>query len=290
MRIAITGSNGFIGSHLVSYFFQEGFSVIGMQRKPFVEKKNLSYVFYDLKHEIKTNELESVDILIHCAFVEYSEMYKDSDKINFRAAKNLISVCKATKTKIIYLSTFSAHQDAQSHYGINKFEIESLFKEEKNVILKLGVVVSHSGGIFPNMVDMIKSNKILPLIGGGNQPMQLIDIYKLCQIIKNISYYNGPYNEFNIGSIDTISMSNFYNVVTSKLNLSNYKVYIPFWLMQLVLFLSSFFKLKAPFSKENLLGLKAMKRFETKASLNELRVDLFSTEEVLELYFNKSNF
>jgi len=290
MKIAITGSNGFIGSNLVSYFLKEGYSVIGMQRKPLNEKKNLSFLFYDLSEEIKPNELEFIDVLVHCAFAEYSDSNKDSDLINYNAAKNLISVCNESKTKIIYLSTFSAHSDAKSHYGINKFELESLFKVERNIVLRLGVVVSHTGGMFPKMVDMIKSTKILPLIDGGDQPMQLVDIRKLCEIIEKVSLYNGLYNEFDIASIDSISMSNFYSQVSLKLDIKNYKIYVPILFMQTVLVISSLLGVKLPFNRENLLGLKAMKEFETTESLNEVDVPCFSCKQVLESYFDKSNF
>ncbi len=288
MRVAITGSSGYIGKHLVSHFLEENYFVLGMQRSAFKEKKKLRFLHYDLLDKVDYDQIKDIDVIVHCAFMEFANDKTDSDFVNLTAAQNLISICEKSGTKIVYLSTFSAHEDAQSHYGISKFKLENIFKVAGHTVVRLGIVVSPDGGMFPQMLDMIRSSKILPLINGGHQPMQFIDTKQLYRVINSIIHYKGDCNEFNIGSSDFISMQEFYNKMARKLNLNRYEIYIPVWVMFVAIRLSKMLGVNLPFNKENLLGLKAMRHFETKTSLRELKIPVFFTKDVFESYFDKT--
>ena len=287
MKIAITGSSGYIGKHLVTHFAKKKYFILALQRKAFNEKKNIKFLQYDLKDKIDYKHVKDIDVFIHSAFMEFDNN-TDSDFVNLTAAENLISICKKNGKKIIYLSTFSAHEKAESHYGISKFKLEKLFKSSGHTVLRLGVVVSPDGGMFPKMLDMIKTSKVLPLINGGHQPMQFIDISKLCNVISRVIHYKGACNEFNIASTDFISMKEFYKKMALKLSLRRYEMNIPLWVMFIAVRFSNILEVNLPFNKENLLGLKAMKYFETKASLNELETPIFSTKDVFKSYFNNT--
>jgi len=100
-------------------------------------------------------------------------------------------------------------------------------------------------------------------------------------------HYKGNRNEFNIGSSNSISMQEFYTKMAYNLNLTRYEIYIPIWVMFLAVRLSKILGVTLPFNKENLLGLKAMRYFETKESLNEIESPTFSTDDIFKSYFNK---
>jgi NADH dehydrogenase len=136
MKIAITGSSGFIGKHLVSHFLEENYFVLGMQRNAIKERTKFRYLHYDLLEKVDYDQIKDVDVIIHCAFMEFINDEINSDFVNLTAAQNLISACDERGIKIIYLSTFSAHEDAQSHYGINKFQLENIFKAAGHTVLR----------------------------------------------------------------------------------------------------------------------------------------------------------
>ncbi len=288
MKLAITGSNGYIGKHLLDFFLEEAYCILGMQRSYLSIQNKLSFFYYNLSDKVDFNDHKDIDVLIHCAFVEFSQKNKDADSVNMKAAINLISECSKTRTKIIYLSTFSAHEIAISHYGVNKFKLESLFKDAGHTVLRLGVVVSGDGGMFPQMLHTIRSSKVLPLISGGHQPMQFIDIKRLCEVVKKAIHYKGTVNEFNIGSCDYITMEKFYDKITSNLNLKRYRIYVPIWIMFLAIKFSKIIGITLPFNNENLLGLKAMRYFETMDSLLELEMPIFYSKDVFKLFFSKA--
>ena len=287
MKLAITGSNGYIGKHLLDFFLKEAYCIVGMQRNYLSIKNNLSFLYYDLSDNVDFSDHKDIDVLIHCAFVEFSQTNKNADTVNTKAATNLISECSITRTKIIYLSTFSAHESATSHYGVNKFKLESLFKDAGHIVLRLGIVVSEDGGMFPQMLHTIRSSKVLPLISGGHQPMQFIDIKRLCEVVKKAIHYKGTVNEFNIGSCDYITMERFYNKIILKLNLKRYRIYVPIWIMFLVIKFSKIIGIQLPFNNENLLGLKAMRYIETMDSLLELEMPIFYSMDVFKLFLLK---
>ena len=76
----------------------------------------VEYVLYDLETEPDEKLFESVNYLVHCAYLKY-EKNKNSDSINIEGTKKLIDICRKNNIKPLFLSTFSAHKEAQSHYG-----------------------------------------------------------------------------------------------------------------------------------------------------------------------------
>ena len=62
MKIVITGSSGFIGSHLVPYFAAEGHTLVLLSRSP---SQPHAYYWNPEKKEIDPSILEGSDVVIH---------------------------------------------------------------------------------------------------------------------------------------------------------------------------------------------------------------------------------
>jgi nucleoside-diphosphate-sugar epimerase len=186
--IAITGANGFIGSNLKNYFLSQGYYIKCFQRTNIKEQeKRVTFINYDLQLPLSTNDFLNVDILVHCAFATHSNKCKNADEINVNAAERIIEMCRLNKIKIIFLSSFSAHSSAQSHYGLNKLLLENMFDQKRDLILKLGLIVGN-GGMFLKIKKLLDNKYIIPLIDNGNHPVQTIgmqDLLKICHVAIN---------------------------------------------------------------------------------------------------------
>ena len=111
MNIAVTGSKGFIGSHLVDYLTQQGHKVIG----------------WDLKdgNNIKNFNLSSrTEMVIHlAALADVKRSIKEPELYwtnNVEYTKHIQDLCCDTLTPLIYASSSCADSWWLSPYGTTK--------------------------------------------------------------------------------------------------------------------------------------------------------------------------
>lgn len=120
MNILITGSGGFIGSHLVNYLRSAGHNVVDCDRK----------FNCDVTQLIKES-LTAIDYVVHLA-AQTSVWNKDEELImhdNVDAFWHLLTLCRDTDTPFIFASSSCAHpNNITSLYGATKQFDEQLAK------------------------------------------------------------------------------------------------------------------------------------------------------------------
>ena len=114
-NILVTGSEGFIGKHIVTRLLSEGYNVYGISRRPEFTLKHQNYHYTSLDildREKLSNYFENIifDAVIHlAALTTHEELTKNREKtlkINLEGTLNLLEEFKKTKsTKFIYTST-----------------------------------------------------------------------------------------------------------------------------------------------------------------------------------------
>ena len=277
--IIITGANGFIGESLVKHFFSKGWLVKAFVHSMPENKLNgVEYVFYDLEEKPNERAFESVNYLVHCAYLKF-EKNKNSDKINIDGTKMLIGLCRKNNIKLIYLSSFSAHNGAESHYGKNKLEAEKLFDLLKDVILKPGFVIGKKG-LAGGLINSIRKARFFPLVGDGIQPIQTIYIDDLCLIVEKV-FVNDMSGLYLVAETEAISMKSFYKEISDQLNKKVTFISFPIPLLYTICKVFEAVGVKLPVSSENVLGLKHLIKFDTKDDLNKIGVILKNCRESL---------
>lgn len=275
--IIITGANGFIGEHLVHYFFENGWHVKALVRNvPKEIVRDVEYIEYDLEHFSEESIFDSVDYLVHAAYLKY-DLNKNADAINILGTKKIVELCRKKNIKPLFLSSFSAHKDAESHYGKTKLECEKLFNISTDVVLKPGLVIGKKG-LASELIKTINKSSFFPLIGGGAQPLQTIHLDDLCLIIEQVFERNIT-GLYHVAEVEAISMKKFYEEIAKQLNRKI--TFIPFPL-SLLYFICKMFEaigIKLPVSSESTLGLKHLIKFETKNDLNRLGITLKNYSE-----------
>jgi nucleoside-diphosphate-sugar epimerase len=144
-KVLVTGSSGFIGSHVVSEFINFGYEVVGVSRS----EQASSHVIRDISGDTDWSDvLEDIDIIIHCAAavhqIELSENVLNSYRqLNVDGTLNLAEQAKTTVKRFIFLSTvkvngeetFSSNFFADDPpnpvdpYGISKERAEAGLRE-----------------------------------------------------------------------------------------------------------------------------------------------------------------
>ena len=253
--IAITGANGFIGKYLVDFFQKRGYKVLALIRH-FQEDDNKGalYRYFDLAAPVNDLDLAGCDILIHCAYVKKNND-ENSDFINIYGTQSLYGLSKiAGVGKFIFISSLSAHEKAASHYGQVKLKIESMLDDSKDLILKPGLVLG-KGGLFGSILKIIRNSRILPLIDGGRQNIQGIDIEDLAECIR-VAVDNDITGKYALVADQEFTLINIAQTIANKIKRKIRFVSIPYWLANFVLSFFDVVHLSLPVNKENLLGLR----------------------------------
>ncbi len=120
MKIFLTGSAGFVGSHLVPYLQELGHEIIcnfRQNQESMAHLKEQKIACFDLLNkDLLKNELDGVDAVIHCAAFVYPWGSKnDFDQNNIVITKNLIDIAKQSGvSRFIYLSCASVVMDERN--------------------------------------------------------------------------------------------------------------------------------------------------------------------------------
>ena len=288
----ITGANGFIGRNLAAYFSNHGYEVRGLVRSP--EKATVAIprecLFKgDLPGDVDTSAFEHVETVIHCAYQTQYRTLERAKQDNEEGTKLVIRLCRNAHVKrLIFMSSVSAHEHAQSYYGRSKFALEKLFDHESDLIIRAGLVIgSDEAGLFSRMVDPLKKYPLVPLLDGGRQVIQIIHIEDLCSAIhsalkKNIS------GILTVADPVGISLKEFLKRISSRLKKKTIFVPVPSTPLLYCIKLLEALHISTPISSENILGLRNLRFVDTTADLNRLGITPVSPVENIDRIFTSS--
>lgn len=142
-RIAITGANGFLGSHLVKEALSQGHEVIALVREqanlallPTAQKLSVQQINYQDDSLAKTiADLGEIDLFVHNAGLTSTLRKNDYYRVNTELTSRLLEEIKASNSlsgegKFIFVSSLAAKGPsgagkAVSHYGVSKIQAEA---------------------------------------------------------------------------------------------------------------------------------------------------------------------
>lgn len=201
MKILVTGGSGFVGSHIVDSYVDEGHEVIVLDKQA-PRHKNLkaTYFLKDLS-DIETGDLlsilDGVEVVNHHAAQvdvrkSISNPFYDANE-NIANTLKLLQCCVASGAKrFIFASSGGAIANSElpsSPYGIAKLTIEKylhFFKEHyklPSVILRYSNIYGprQQGGVVSIFARKLADNETI-VVNGGNQFRDFIyvdDVSKL---------------------------------------------------------------------------------------------------------------
>jgi UDP-glucose 4-epimerase len=234
-KILITGSCGFLGEELVSYFSKDNIILALDKEDPIAFAKNslnISNFICDIRDRNKLEEIfknNDIDIIIHCA----AEILDENDtniiwETNYNGTKNLLDFAEKYKvSKFIFMSTFyiflknydnlideKEPSSAIVDYGKSKYAAENLILSHTFdgdvVIFRCPVII----GIkrldkLALLFEMVRQRTNIWLIGDGLNKIHFIYSLDLIIAIEKSLILNGK-NLFNIGSDNVNSIKDVF--------------------------------------------------------------------------------
>lgn len=206
MKIAITGSTGFIGQHLTQYFLERKYSLILISRKKQTSNHPLirHATWSELKDDVKL--MTGTDVIVNLAGESINQRWTDEAKdrilqsrldsvaqiadIVDRMEQKPAVVINASGISIYGTSetgTFVEHSEPKVEDFLSgvveKWEAAmDAIQNTRVVKLRLGIVLGRDGGAFPKIMLPYKLG-IGGRVGSGKQMISWIHIKDLCNLI-----------------------------------------------------------------------------------------------------------
>lgn len=229
-KIAITGANGFLGSHITELLVEEGYNVKAVIRKSsnlqWIKHLPVNFGYADVteKESLEKN-FEKIDVVIHNAGLVKTKHPEEYFRINTQGTENVVKACVAKKVKkLIYISSQAASGPSspnrerkeedpaqpKSLYGKSKLEAEKVLLKYRN---KIDIVILRPSAIYgPRDTEMlalfktyVKGFKIYP--GKGKLYLSLVYVKDVANMVKLVIE-----NKVSSGEIFFISDGVVYNL------------------------------------------------------------------------------
>lgn len=240
----ITGGAGFLGINLTRYLLEKGHSVVSYdfaERYGYPEE-NLDAVTV-VKGDIRDLEtmkaaMADSDIVVHTAAALPLYSKEDIHTTDIDGSRNVLLAAKANGIKrVIQISSTAVYGIPDHHplleddklvgvgpYGVAKIEAEKVcaqFREEGMIVPIIrpkSFIGPERLGVFALFYDWAQDGRGFPMIGGGNNRYQLLDVYDLCVSIYMCATLDDDIvnDTFNIGAEKYTTMKEDYQAVLDR--------------------------------------------------------------------------
>jgi len=209
MNILITGSAGFIGSHLTEKLLSEGHKIIGIDNlqtgsrnnlESFIDNPNFVFVEHDIEDPIRVGD--KIDEIYHLACpaapIHYQKDPIKTLRTAFIGTKNLLELAKEKNARILYVSTSEIygspveHPQHEQYWGnVNPIGPRSCYDEGKRAAESLSFayynqhkvdirvvrvfntygsrMAQGDGRVMPNFIQQALKNESITIFGTGDQ-------------------------------------------------------------------------------------------------------------------------
>jgi NADH dehydrogenase len=246
VKVFITGLNGFVAGHLATHLAQAGHEVSGSSRTP---SRFPGARIWRLGAPVDDAMLRGVQILIHCAH----DFTKGAMRVNVDGTLALAEAARRSGVaRQIYVSSLSARPDARSEYGRSKLEIERVFLDRGDTVVRPGTVIGR-GGVFGKLALMIERSAVLPLVDGGRVTTTVIGLADLCRAMEAILGRNQPL-EYNLYDPDRPTIKEVLGLLRERLGRKTLLVPVPARVLLIPLTVLAWLGIPTPIDLENLQG------------------------------------
>ncbi|NUO18283.1 NAD-dependent epimerase/dehydratase family protein [bacterium] len=222
VRILVTGSTGFVGSHLAESLLADGCIVRLLVRDPrklrWFDRNKYEIIVGDLTDSaVLSSAVESVDIVIHCAGVTKAVDIGEYYRINKDATQLLAEVSEQQGVnRFVYCSTLAVcgpsknvpHREEDevspiTNYGRSKFEGELALKRVlRNTswqILRPPAVMGPRDEQFVPLFKMMWRWRVFTDVGGHPRKYSMIGVHDLVRALKLSAFSPVTNDTFFVG-------------------------------------------------------------------------------------------
>lgn len=245
MNILVTGSSGFIGSHLVKKLSDDCNNIIFSVSRNHLQKatKNFIPIFADLSNHNFTSILpKNIDVIIHLAqsreYRNFPDGSTDIFSINVQSTLKLLEWGLKTRIrKFIHFSSGNVYKtgklplmeddvfESSSFYGSSKIMAEELIKNFRDffeiIVLRPFCIFGpkQTDMLIPNIGKKILNNEVIYLASGEGLWITPLFIDDCVEYIFRFLYVttNQSFSTFNLCGNEKLNLSQISSIIGNQL-------------------------------------------------------------------------
>ena len=246
MRIFITGSSGYFGQSLLSKLLKDGHKPLCLIR-PGSENK-----LGDLKDKVEIvagdigdmaawkSGLHDIDAFINLIGIirEFPSRGVTFEKLHYKATVGLADFAGELGVKrFLQMSALGVSPDSKAEYHRTKYKAEEYLKESQLdwTILRPSLIIGKGNKAIAEIVKLINSAPLTPVIGDGEYRMQPVDIDNVCEgFVKALADEKTIGKTYDIGGPDRFTYNRMLDIIGNLLDKKVRKMFVPVFMMKAV--------------------------------------------------------
>jgi nucleoside-diphosphate-sugar epimerase len=280
--VVVTGAAGFLGGHLCRALLARGWSVRALVRRPEAGAlpPGVSVGRLDLPDVIDEATLAGASVLVHTAWSIRETDPERAARANVDGTRRLIAAARAAGVgRVIFVSSVAAAADAPNAYGRTKDAAERLLDPTSDLVVRPGTILAREGGgIFGLMRDLMRKLHVVPLFGGGGQPLQTVHVDDVCEAIAR-AIERDVTGTLNVAEESPRAFRDVLRMAAARMGVRCVFVPLPFAPVLAVVRLAERAGLPTPLRSESLLGMRGLRAVPVADDLRRIGLRARSVEE-----------
>ncbi len=225
----------------------------------------------DLPDRLDESLIAGADAVVHAGWATRENDPVRAARCNVEGTRRLAESCRRLGVpQVIFISTISASPHAPGFYARSKHAAEACFDPQRDAVVRPGLILaSRGGGLFQQLLGAARTLHLVPLFGGGRQPLQTLPLEDACRGIARV-LEGRLAGTFCLAEPEPMMLGPFLRLATRRLGIRCAFLPVPFLPALLGLRLAERLGLPLPLRSESLLGLRSLRHVPVEADLERL--------------------
>ena len=181
MKIAITGSSGFVGSHLSKLLAKEGHDLVPISRRTGTDITKMPAL---------SEAFAGCEAVVHCAGINRELGRQTFDSVHVRGTRQVVDSAKGAGVhKIVLMSFLRARPLCGSPYHESKWAAEEIVRASglDYTIIKAGMTYGRGDHMLDHLSHAIHTIPVFATVGTREKPIRPLAIQDLVAVLRACS-------------------------------------------------------------------------------------------------------
>jgi nucleoside-diphosphate-sugar epimerase len=225
----------------------------------------------ELPDAIDETLLAGADVVVHAAWATREIDPQRADRQNVEGTQRLLDASRrAGVARVVFVSSVAAGADAPNRYGRSKAVAERLLDPARDLVLRPGTILARNGGgIFGLMCNLMRTLHVVPLFGGGRQPLQTVHVDDVCEATAR-AIERGITGTLNVAEPQALPFRDVLRMTATRMGTRCLFVPLPFAPVLAAVRTMERLGLPTPLRSESLLGMQGLRAVPVADDLRRL--------------------